>query len=450
MTLRRQSHAFSGSLVVTVLLLLEAGGEAQAVTESQYQAMKELHDSTGGMEWKRSDNWLIQEGVDDYDAPCTQGWWGVRCEEGVDGLAIVEISLGGNNLIGTIPESISSMVDLRTLSLGANKLEGLPSSLGELATLTTLIVDNNELTELPESIGNLSALGLLGASSNHLEELPDEIGSLKSLTILDVSGNRLSELPDLSTLDLLTLGIGGNRLQGSIESALGADTIAMYTDPVDGPFRALDFHWNALYASPYNEAILSANQGPCCSSEQQNFPTQTLAPGGVKVESVTSSTIALSWTPVDTSPPRPGGYHVLLSTDSGQTYEIVSSVDGKGASSASISDLEASTLYTIRVESYTHPHADALPAPYTLIWSNASESRSWGNQTGDNVVVASTLSAEETTSSGSASTGTSPDGESCGCVSSGGVDRSGLVVLMFLGPLLRRRRRSRSRRVNDA
>ncbi len=189
--------------------------------------------------------------------------------------------------------------------------------------MTTLIVDNNELTELPESIVDLSALGLLGASSNHLEELPDEIGSLQSLTILDVSGNRLSELPDLSTLDLLTLGIGGNRLQGSIES-------------------------------------------------------------------------------------------------------------------------------TIRGESYTHPHADALPAPYTLIWSNAIESRSWGNQTGDNVVVASTLSAEETTSSGSASTGTSPDGESCGCVSSGGVDRSGLVVLVFLGPLLRRRRRSRSRRVNDA
>ncbi|GKE98791.1 kinase-like domain-containing protein, partial [Tanacetum coccineum] len=68
------------------------------------------------------------------------------------------LSLGVNQLSGSLPSSIGSLVGLTRLVLGANRFKGkIPTTIGKLQKLQVLYLDSNNFSgPIPDVIGNLS------------------------------------------------------------------------------------------------------------------------------------------------------------------------------------------------------------------------------------------------------------------------------------------------------
>lgn len=92
--------------------------------------------------------------------------------------------------IGVIPEAISGMKDLQSLSLTGGFSGGLPASIGGLSSLEYMSISSDFLEgSLPESICNLSRLKQLSIHAPKMSgNLPENIGSLASLTGLNLYG----------------------------------------------------------------------------------------------------------------------------------------------------------------------------------------------------------------------------------------------------------------------
>ncbi|XP_059277128.1 probable leucine-rich repeat receptor-like protein kinase At1g35710 isoform X2 [Lycium ferocissimum] len=156
------------------------------------------------------------------------------------------------HLFGTIPHSLSNCSKLIYLDLGNNRLTGLISnSLGYLTHLKYLFLEGNYLISdttlsfltslsncrhlklleisgnplngvLPISLGNLSGTSLLHFKASNCiikGEIPREIGNLSSLIDLDLSGNGLiGSIPTtISNLRFLQLfNLSHNKLSGFI------------------------------------------------------------------------------------------------------------------------------------------------------------------------------------------------------------------------------------------
>jgi hypothetical protein len=80
------------------------------------------------------------------------------------------------------------------LSLGKNQLFGtIPSSLGALTALVALVMYDNQLVgTIPSSLGALTALGFLALSTNQLSgTIPSSLGALTALIDLFLNDNQV-------------------------------------------------------------------------------------------------------------------------------------------------------------------------------------------------------------------------------------------------------------------
>jgi len=178
-------------------------------SDQEVSALMDLYEATNGPSWYRNDNW----GVGD---PCL--WYGVGCFP----CQVIELSLIGNKLIGTIPSTIGNLSSLQLLYLDDNELTGtIPSTIGNLSQLGGLELDNNKLTgTIPSTIGNLSQLIFLNLFHNKLTgTIPSTIGNLSSLQILEIYNNQLigtipSSIAHLPQLQFLWLQ--DNMLNGAV------------------------------------------------------------------------------------------------------------------------------------------------------------------------------------------------------------------------------------------
>ena len=145
-------------------------------------------------------------------------WQGIN----VNDQRVTSVSLGGNELTGTIPTEIGQLTNLTHLYLDNNQLTGpIPTEIGQLTNLTHLYLDGNELTgPIPTEIGQLTNLTHLRLSWNELTgPIPPEIGQLTNLAHLYLDNNQLTgpiptEIGQLTNLTHLRLS--GNGLTGSI------------------------------------------------------------------------------------------------------------------------------------------------------------------------------------------------------------------------------------------
>ena len=150
------------------------------------------------------------------------------------------ISLGMNQIHGTIPSGIENLVNLTYLDLVMNHLtDSIPLNIGKLYKMQELGLLGNKLSggilyldlsnnnlngSIPNDVIGLSSLVLLQLGGNAFTgALPLEVGHLINLVELDVSDNRLSgALPNAlgSCLEMRDLRLGGNVFEGEIPTWL--------------------------------------------------------------------------------------------------------------------------------------------------------------------------------------------------------------------------------------
>src|SRR5258706_8737657 len=131
-------------LAAIVFLACTFSGQVRAdgLADAEYQALVDLYQKTGG------DNWFNSLDGDHKWSPLNTNagecdWYGVTCD--ASGTHVVGLALDSNGLIGTLPDSLGNLVELRTLGLSSNGLGGsLPETLGSLAKLQSLVLEFNE------------------------------------------------------------------------------------------------------------------------------------------------------------------------------------------------------------------------------------------------------------------------------------------------------------------
>ncbi|XP_027364686.1 receptor-like protein EIX2 [Abrus precatorius] len=102
------------------------------------------------------------------------------------------VDLSGNDISGTIPPQLFSLIGLHSLNLSFNKLEGrIPEEIGNMKNLESLDLSTNQLWgEIPQSMSYLSFLGVLNLSFNNLTGKIPSGTQLQGFAELSYIGNR--------------------------------------------------------------------------------------------------------------------------------------------------------------------------------------------------------------------------------------------------------------------
>ena len=155
------------------------------VVESDSLALVALYNATDGPNWDDNTNWL--------SGPVSS-WYGITVEGG----RAVNISLGSNQLNGTLPAELGNLTNLTGLNLYSNQLSGsIPIELGNLTNLTILDLSYNQLSgSIPPELGNLTNLGQFILNNNSFTgELPEQLNDIVSMRVLEVQNNDLTSIP---------------------------------------------------------------------------------------------------------------------------------------------------------------------------------------------------------------------------------------------------------------
>ncbi|MBK6859689.1 MAG: T9SS type A sorting domain-containing protein [Saprospiraceae bacterium] len=170
-----------------------------------------FHNSAGGLDWFKK--WNLNESMDN--------WWGIKlnsngCVTCIDMDGIFDCGAQGNrkgnNLIGTLNDSIYFLSELSQLNLEYNKLTGILSpDIGKLKNLLVLNFGFNQFSgRIPYEIGTLPNLYQLNLKNNNLTgTIPGSLGNIP-LQILWLENNDLSGCFNDSLRSLCNVCWNGN------------------------------------------------------------------------------------------------------------------------------------------------------------------------------------------------------------------------------------------------
>ncbi|KAI4380529.1 hypothetical protein MLD38_006707 [Melastoma candidum] len=164
-------------------------------------------------------------------------WRGVRCDEARN--SVVELTLAGRSLEGTISPALGGLSSLRVLDLSNNYFEGhVPAELGSLPRLEELSLAWNLLQgTIPAEFGSLRQLVYVDIGNNRLSgDIPVGFfcNGSSHLQYVDLSNNSFSgEIPlngECEMKDLRYLLLWSNRLTGRVPSVLANSTRLEWLD----------------------------------------------------------------------------------------------------------------------------------------------------------------------------------------------------------------------------
>lgn len=152
-------------------------------------------------------------------------WEGIRCSTRHPG-RVVELSLPGQGLSGTIIDSIGNLTFLHTLDLSENHFSGQIPPLNHLQKMQVLNLSSNSLDGIiPVTLTNCSDLKVLDLRMNLLKGvIPPQVGLLRNLVYMGLSRNNLTGIipPTLKNITHIEkLILQTNQLDGSIPEELG-------------------------------------------------------------------------------------------------------------------------------------------------------------------------------------------------------------------------------------
>ncbi|MGD1960337.1 MAG: LamG-like jellyroll fold domain-containing protein [Fulvivirga sp.] len=196
----------------------------------EYAALRDLFESTNGQNWTDNSGWDYPSWKDPATVTFADfnDWFGVFIMNG----DVVSIEMEGNNLTGTLTESIGQLIELTQLKLGinystatVNQIGGvLPASLGNLNKLLSLDLSRNQIGgSIPTSFGNLTSIEEINLELNEITgNIPIEMAALANLDELDLGANNLSgSIPTfLGSLNLVRLALFDNNFSGQIPAEL--------------------------------------------------------------------------------------------------------------------------------------------------------------------------------------------------------------------------------------
>ncbi len=240
---------------------------------NQRAALLDLYADTNGDSWTDKTNW--------NGAPGTEGtWFGVTTDPGHT--KVLAIRLPYNGLTGSLPASLSALVDLQALDLTSNggltpgPIPDLSASLGlqelildytfrndasfpswitSLGSLRILSLDYNDLSgTLPSELWNMTGLTKLDLgyqcasypAHGYTGTIPAALASMANLTYLDLSYNQFTgTIPNLGSMSgLRTLFLGGNPYSSQpfpswVTSMTGLTQLGLDNANLTGSFPAL-------------------------------------------------------------------------------------------------------------------------------------------------------------------------------------------------------------------
>jgi len=166
-------------------VLLEDPAEVRVYSEDNQKrlwtrfGLATLYYALNGPNWKSQNNWLTDKSF------CV--WSGLECNRFQTELE--EVDLSDNNLVGTIPDEIAMLQDLRSIFLRLNQISGtIPgTALASLESLSILYLNENQLTgaipnELSET-GHIGTCGLLSCLSMCEDPIVAGIFAIPFLTL---------------------------------------------------------------------------------------------------------------------------------------------------------------------------------------------------------------------------------------------------------------------------
>ncbi|XP_062176314.1 leucine-rich repeat receptor protein kinase HPCA1-like isoform X3 [Alnus glutinosa] len=196
-------------------------------------------------------------------------------------MKLLHLILNGNNLNGSIPETIGSVWTLEVIRLDRNSLSGtLPSNLNNLVNVHELYLSNNKFIG---SIPNLTGMSLtyvdMSNNSFTASDMPPWFSTLQSLTTLVMENTQLQgpvnssifSLPNLQTVTLRN-----NNLSGTLE--IGT-SYSRNLQLVDLQNNSIAHKVNS--AGEYNKNLILVNNPICntsnskesyCTVSQSNTP----------------------------------------------------------------------------------------------------------------------------------------------------------------------------------
>ncbi|KVI00960.1 Concanavalin A-like lectin/glucanase, subgroup [Cynara cardunculus var. scolymus] len=196
--------------------------------------------------------WLLSGGD-----PCSEGWQGVQCVNS----NITGIDLSNNHIGGGIPADLP--LTLKTFFLSGNQLTGsIPDSLSMLGQLTDLSLNNNHLSGIiPDSFQQLTALVNLDLSANNISgPLPPSMTNLLSISTLDIKNNLFSGPIPPKLLSIPNFRSKGNPF----------NTTIIPLPPVSSPSPSSTFETQPPDIQPDNQALGPSSPVLSHSSNEHN------------------------------------------------------------------------------------------------------------------------------------------------------------------------------------
>src|SRR6185369_12374475 len=195
-----------------------------AIPSSERTALTDLFEKAGGANWTNNANWCdgACPPLGHFGSLGTECQWnGIICDDA--GEHVVQINLAANNLVGQLPQTLSSLANLMRLDLGNNQLEyGIPT-LASLTNLQYFDVSRNHLSGTIPALTGLTNLRYFDVGSNLLAGPIPELAGLTNLKFFGANSNPLnSPIPPLTGLtNLRYFYVGFSQLTGEIPMLAG-------------------------------------------------------------------------------------------------------------------------------------------------------------------------------------------------------------------------------------